>query len=362
MAKAAAAAPHRHVFTIVAPLADTGEHHFCLINLAKPLLAVCWRQVGGGEGGMVFMFLASKPTLSIEPWLSLPSSLFLLSVTCGQRISTQSEKLKILKIVGGEPADIAEFPWQVNIFDQGEHLCGGSILSEWWILTASHCFINKNKSTLEIIHSDRNFNTKNLTKVKVDKLIIHPYFDSWLFDNDIALLLLKSPFNLGVKKVPICLSEVTNIKRWINCWVSGWGITIPMQGVHAKLHKVNLQLVKWRKCSHVMPMVTRNMLCAGNTGGGKDACQGDSGGPLVCQKKNNKSIWYQLGIVSWGVGCGRKNLPGVYTKVSNYLLWINNETTMSGRPYIHEPDSGHSLLLSPWAIVLLYFAILLLPL
>lgn len=76
---------------------------------------------------------------------------------------------------------------------------------------------------MEIMHGDRN--TENLTKMEVDKLITHPYFDSWLFDNDIALLLLKSPFNLSVKKVPICLSEVTDIQRWRNCWVSGWGFT-----------------------------------------------------------------------------------------------------------------------------------------
>lgn len=86
----------------------------------------------------------------------------------------------------------------------------------------SFCF--EIRSTLEIIY-DGDFGTKNLTKVKVDKLIIHPYFDSWILDNDIALLLLKSPFNLNVTKVPICLSAVTDLWRWRNCWVSGWGIT-----------------------------------------------------------------------------------------------------------------------------------------
>ena len=89
--------------------------------------------------------------------------------------------------------------------------------------------------------------------------------------------------------------------------------------------------------------------------------QGDSGGPLVCQKKP-RNVWYQLGIVSWGVGCGQKNLPGVYTKVSNYLLWISRETTLSGRPYMNEPDSGYGLLLSPGAALLLYFVMLLLTL
>ncbi|VFV44791.1 prostasin prepro [Lynx pardinus] len=285
--------------------------------------------------------------------------------TCGQRTSTKPEKSEILEITGGVSADIIDFPWQVRILYQGRHLCGGSILSEWWILTAAHCFINRNKaqikSGLEIIHGERNIDTKNLTRMKVDKSIIHPYFDSWFLDNDIALLLLKSPFKLGVKEVPICLSEVNDIQKWRNCWVTGWGITIPMQDMTSRLQKVNIKLVKWETCSHKVPILTRNMLCAGSPQGGKDACQGDSGSPLVCQKNNHQSIWYQLGIVSWGVGCGRKKLPGVYTKVSNYLSWIDTETAMSGKPYVHEPDSGYSLLLSPWAILLLYFVILLLP-
>ncbi|KAM7141632.1 serine protease 52-like [Molossus nigricans] len=301
------------------------------------------------DGRAVFLL----PVALLLPWAHGS-----LALTCGQTIITKSEKSNILKILGGEPASITEFPWQVNILYQGRHLCGGSILSEWWVLSASHCFINKTNSTLEIIQDDRNVITKNLTKMKVDKLIIHPYFDSWLLDNDIALLLLKSPFNFSVTTAPICLSEVTDIQRWRNCWVTGWGITIPLQAVHQDLQKVNIKLVKWRTCFHIMPLVTKNMLCAGNPQGGKDACQGDSGGPLVCQKIDNKT-WYQLGIVSWGVGCGLKNLPGVYTKVSKYLVWINTETARSGRPYMHEPDSGYSWLLSPWALLLLYFVMLL---
>ncbi|XP_045853840.1 serine protease 52-like [Meles meles] len=285
-----------------------------------------------------------------------------LALTCGQRKSSRREKSETLEIIGGEPADITDFPWQVSILHQRRHICGGSILSRWWILTAAHCFINRHKSDLEIIHSERSTGTKKSKRMKVDKLITHPYFDSWFLDNDIALLLLKSPFKLDAEKVPICLSEVTDIESWRNCWVTGWGITIPMKSMSQQLNKVSLDLVKWETCSPLMYVLTRNMLCAKNAEEGKDACQGDSGGPLVCQKKNNESIWYQLGIVSWGEGCGQKEKPGVYTKVSNYLLWINTETTLSGRPYMHEPDSGYSLLQSPCVILLLYFVILLLHL
>ncbi|KAM8919391.1 serine protease 52-like [Lycaon pictus] len=300
--------------------------------------------------------------------LLLPVTLLLFwahsspATTCGQIKSRKPEKSEILEITGGEPADLNDFPWQVSILYNRRHLCGGSILSQWWILTAAHCFINKSESALEIMHGERIIGIKNLKRMKVDKLIIHPYFDSWFLNHDIALLLLKSPFKLGANIIPICLSEVTDIQKWRNCWVTGWGINIPTQSMTEELHKVNIDLVKWEICSQLMPMLTRNMMCAGNIQEGKDACQGDSGGPLVCQKKDNQSIWYQLGIVSWGVGCGEKRLPGVYTKVSNYLLWINVETTLSGKPYMHDPDCGYSFLLSPWTILLLHFLILLLPL
>ncbi|KAJ8798499.1 hypothetical protein J1605_016644 [Eschrichtius robustus] len=138
----------------------------------------------------------------------------------------------------------------------------------------AHCFKNKNKSTLEVVHGKGNLDTENLTKIKVDKLITHYYFDSWFYINDIALLLLKSPLNLGVKKVPICLSEVTDIERWRNCWVTGWGTTIPKRSTETALRKVNIQLIEWETCFHTMPLLTKSMLCAGDLQGGKDTCQG----------------------------------------------------------------------------------------
>uniref|UniRef100_A0A8C0XNA6 Peptidase S1 domain-containing protein n=1 Tax=Castor canadensis TaxID=51338 RepID=A0A8C0XNA6_CASCN len=289
------------------------------------------------------------------PFVFLP----LKWVTCGQRRSAKSEDIEIGGIIGGKPANITEFPWQVGILHKGIHLCGGTILNEWWILTASHCFPTINQTNLEIIHGIDNRNSQNVKKLKVDKLIMHPYFDELMLDNDIALILLKTPLKLSVSRIPICLTEVTNMERWSTCWVTGWGVTdvSELTGVG----QVNLELIDWNKCSRELPLVTKNMLCAGNSAGGKDACQGDSGGPLVCDKKKNKDKWYQIGIVSWGVSCGVKEFPGIYTKVSNYLLWINKETTQAGKPYAHESDSGCLLLLSPGAFLFLYFVMLLLP-
>ncbi|KAM6149631.1 serine protease 52-like [Erethizon dorsatum] len=263
-----------------------------------------------------------------------------LAVTCGRTITVKSGLSDISPIVGGEPANITEFPWQVGILEEGKHICGGSILNEWWILSASHCFETIYRSNLAIVHGTEDLEVKHVDNVEVDKLIIHPDYDSGIYDNDIALLLLKSPLTLDNTRVPICLSEVTNEKAWTNCWVTGWGVTSLDLMKTSKLQKVNLHLVKWEKCFNIFPLVTMNMLCAGSSKDGKDACQGDSGGPLVCLKKKKKSAWYQLGIVSWGMGCGRKEHPGVYTRVSKYLLWIHSETARAGKPYRREPDSG----------------------
>lgn len=143
-------APRRPILTTVVPLADKGGVTFewWVFHLVVTWLSHHYLQARGsgrGEDITVLKFLLSTLTLTVGPWFSLPSSFFLLLVTCGQRISGKYENLKNSKIVGGGPADITEFPWQVRIFDHGKHLCGGSILSEWWILTASHCLINKNK-------------------------------------------------------------------------------------------------------------------------------------------------------------------------------------------------------------------------
>ncbi|XP_051016542.1 serine protease 52-like [Acomys russatus] len=315
-----------------------------------------------GRAGLLLPLALLLPwTHSSLAYLSISSS-FLL-VTCGRGISGRSQQWEnISAIMGGEPANITQFPWHVGIMHYGNHLCGGTILNEWWILTASHCFDQTNNSNLVIIHGKDDLNSTKLVYDKVNKLITHPKYDDLLLDNDIALLLLESPLNLSINsRVPICISEVSDLVAWSNCWVVGWGVTNTSspKDKSAKLRKVQVELFRTDWCSLVVSLVTKNMLCAGSRTARKDACQGDSGGGLFCNKKKNITTWYQVGIVSWGMGCGQ-NLPGIYTKVSGYLKWISRVTAKAGKPYMYVHDSVCPLVLSCWPILFLYLAVFLL--
>jgi len=106
--------------------------------------------------------------------------------------------------------------------------------------------------------------------------------------------------------------------------VIGWGRTMEGGDTSAVLRQVEIPIVSNETCQQSYPNgITSNMMCAGREEGGRDSCQGDSGGPLMV--RGSGQDWRQAGVVSFGIGCARPNFYGVYTRISQYLFWIDSQ-------------------------------------
>uniref|UniRef100_A0A8C3IRX9 Peptidase S1 domain-containing protein n=1 Tax=Chrysemys picta bellii TaxID=8478 RepID=A0A8C3IRX9_CHRPI len=158
----------------------------------------------------------------------------------------------------------------------------------------------------------------------VSGAILHPGFNRFTLDNDLMLLKLAQPINIGPTARPVRLPTAC-AATGTTCLISGWGtVTTPQATFPNLLQCGNVRIVSPQSCQASYPgRVTNNMVCAGVMGGGIDSCQGDSGGPLLCAGQLQ-------GIVSWGLQtCAQPNRPGVYTKVCNYVAWIRRAIQMN---------------------------------
>ncbi|XP_029412254.1 plasma kallikrein isoform X2 [Nannospalax galili] len=245
--------------------------------------------------------------------------------------STCATKTNV-RIVGGTNSSLGEWPWQVSLqvkLTTQNHLCGGSIIGRQWILTAAHCFDGiPYRDVWRIYGGILNLSdvTKETPFSKIKELIIHEKYKIAEGNYDIALIKLQTPLNYTEFQKPICLpSKDDTYTIYTNCWVTGWGYTKEKGDIQNTLQKATIPLVANEECQKRYRdyIITKTMICAGYKEGGTDACKGDSGGPFVCK---HNGIWQLVGITSWGEGCARKEQPGVYTKVAEYVDWILEKT------------------------------------
>ncbi|KAL6476829.1 hypothetical protein MHYP_G00153280 [Metynnis hypsauchen] len=254
------------------------------------------------------------------------------------------------KIVGGETANTSAWPWQVSIQYSGGHFCGGSLISNNWILSAAHCFQDSSTNypaALTIFLGMASLQGTNLnSQIRfVSQIINHPSYTSSSHDNDIALLQLTSSVNYTNYIQPACLAAAgSSLGGGALVWVTGWGntgnsVSLPFP---QNLQEVEVPVVTNSDCaaSYGSGTITSNMICAGLTEGGKDSCQGDSGGPMVIKQDSG---WTQVGIVSFGHNCAEPNFPGVYTRVSQYQDWINANIISNQPGYVTVTASSASL-------------------
>ncbi|XP_078472868.1 coagulation factor X-like [Lampetra planeri] len=231
------------------------------------------------------------------------------------------------RVVGGKECPRGQCPWQVLISRKGAPVCGGTILSPQWILTAAHCTIYETKN-LRILAGEHNVDEVEGSEQELGilRIVDHPSFNIKLsYDNDISLIQLSRPIQFTRYALPICLPNqrfVRGVLRSVVAGtVSGWGKLNEFGPAAGILQRLEVPYVDDEQCRAAMgsKVITANMFCAGYETGGQDSCSGDSGGPHATRYG---STWFLTGVVSWGKGCAREGKFGVYTKVLNYLDWI----------------------------------------
>ncbi|XP_048017847.1 suppressor of tumorigenicity 14 protein homolog [Megalobrama amblycephala] len=240
------------------------------------------------------------------------------------------------RIVGGQNADVGEWPWQVSLhFKTNGHVCGASIISNKWLLSAAHCFIQPSSDYKMTTNwqtysglRDQTIQDTSVQQRALKTIITHPSYSEMTYDYDISLLELSQPLNFSNTVHPICLPASTHVfSAGSSCFVTGWGALREGGSAATILQKAEVKVINDTVCNMVTEgQVTSRMMCSGYLTGGVDACQGDSGGPLVCRSDVGK--WFQAGIVSWGEGCARRNKPGVYTRVTKLREWIREITSV----------------------------------
>ncbi|GAB1288113.1 Complement factor I [Apodemus speciosus] len=216
-------------------------------------------------------------------------------LSCGVKRNTHTRRKRV---IGGKPAEVGDYPWQVAIKDGDKITCGGVYIGGCWVLTAAHCVRPSRFRNYQVWTALLDWLKPNseLEVQGVIRVIVHENYNGATYQNDIALIEMKKQREKDNQRV----------------YSLRWG-------------EVNLI----GNCSQFYPdrYYEKEMQCAGTSDGSIDACKGDSGGPLVCKDVNN--VTYIWGIVSWGENCGRPEFPGVYTRVANYFDWISHHVGRS---------------------------------
>ncbi|KAK0105472.1 hypothetical protein ONS95_004163 [Cadophora gregata] len=222
-------------------------------------------------------------------------------------------------IVGGSAAVAGQFPYQVALLRGSSLFCGGVLINANTVLTAAHCSVDYPASAVTVRAGSLTYASGG-TLVKVSKIIVHPSYNSRTVNNDVAIWQLASPLtaggNIGYATLP---AQGSDPAAGVSTTVSGWGLTSESgTTLPSSLRYVSVPVVSRATCrsQYGTSAITDNMFCAAASG--KDSCSGDSGGPITIT-----STGVLAGTVSWGNGCAQAAYAGVYTRIGNYVSWIN---------------------------------------
>ncbi|MFC7845212.1 S1 family peptidase [Streptomyces sp. NPDC057382] len=234
-------------------------------------------------------------------------------------------------VIGGFPVDVAQSPWTVALASRDRfggtragQFCGGAVVGPTTVLTAAHCLGREalggppeRVRDLKVIAGRTDLADRSGREIAVQRAWVNPAYDGASKSGDFAVLTLAEPLP-DESVIGMAPDGDPAYTAGGTATVYGWGDITGAGEYPSSLRAAPVRVLSDAACAEAYPgggngsFDARTMLCAGEVDGGRDACQGDSGGPLVAQGR-------LIGLVSWGIGCGRAGNPGVYTRVSEII-------------------------------------------
>lgn len=256
-----------------------------------------------------------------------------------QKVSIPTCSYSTALIVGGQVTKAGEFPHMAavgwtNNSKVVDWKCGGSLISEQFILTAGHCSSAHGISPDIVRLGDQNLvrqdDSAEPQEYQIASVTPHPNYRHSSNYYDIALIRLVRRVTFTRFVRPACLWQKGSINS-TKAVATGWGQVQFAGGRSDDLRKVSLNIIDNSDCRQLYETskqlrrgIVKSQMCAGYLQGGKDTCHGDSGGPIQVITPKNQCVFHIIGITSFGIACAAANTAAVYTRVSSYVDWIES--------------------------------------